>query len=292
MILIADSGSTKTQWCLAEGRRVICRLRTPGTNPYFQTQAEMRQIIGEKVYPHLAAYRVEAVFFYGAGCASAEKNRLVEQALAEFFPVPIEVDSDLCGAARALCGTQPGIACILGTGSNSCLYDGKRITEHIPPLGFILGDEGSGAMLGRRLAGDCLKRQLPAHLCEEWMRRYELTPETVLEKVYKQPFPNRFLASLTPFLLEHLAEPAVYSLVYDSFRAFFTRNVMAYTGYAGYPVHFTGSIAYYYRDVLQAAAAELGLKPGKIEQEPMDGLIAYHSDAAGYPAAADAPGQV
>lgn len=280
MILIADSGSTKTQWCLIEGGRPACTLRTPGTNPYFQTPEEIRKVIGETLHPALAAYPVEAVFFYGAGCASAEKNRLVEEVLTDFFPVPTKVNSDLFGAARALCGRRPGIACILGTGSNSCLYDGEKITEHIPPLGFILGDEGSGAALGRRLAGDCLKRQLPASLCEKWMRRYALTPETVLEKVYKQPFPNRFLASFAPFLLKHIDQPAIYSLVYDSFVAFFTRNVMTYTGYDQYPIHFTGSIAYYYREVLQAAAAELGLKIGKIEREPMEGLVAYHGGAA------------
>lgn len=279
MILIADSGSTKTEWNLIDDGRRVCSIRTPGTNPYFQTPAQIREVIADRLYPALTSYKVEAVFFYGAGCAFPEKNKGVEEALAAFFPVQIEINSDLAGAARALCGRQPGIACILGTGSNSCLYDGTSITEHIPPLGFILGDEGSGAVLGRRLIGDCMKRQLPASLCEKFMRQYALTPEILLEKVYRQPFPNRFLASLTPFLLENIGEPAVYSLVYDSFRTFFTRNVMTYTRYDRYPVHFTGSIAYYYRDVLREAATALGLTIGKIEQAPMDGLVAYHCDA-------------
>lgn len=277
MILIADSGSTKTEWCLAAGGAAVRKIRTAGTNPYFQTPAQIREVIGGILYPALDAFPVEAVFFYGAGCAFPEKNRIVEEALAAYFPVPVTVESDLTGAARALCGTRAGIACILGTGSNSCLYDGKVITEHIPPLGFILGDEGSGAVLGRRLAADCMKGQLPAALCEKFKRQYGLTPALLLENVYKQPFPNRFLASLTPFLLENIGHPAIYSLVCDSFRAFFLRNVMNYTEYHRYPVHLTGSIAYYYREVLQDVAAALGLTLGKIEQEPMSGLLAYHA---------------
>lgn len=277
MILIADSGSTKTEWCLAADGAAVRKIRTAGTNPYFQTPAQIREVIGSILYPALDAFPVEAVFFYGAGCAFPEKNRIVEEVLTAYFPVPVTVESDLTGAARALCGTRAGIACILGTGSNSCLYDGKVITEHIPPLGFILGDEGSGAVLGRRLAADCMKGQLPAALCEKFKRQYALTPALLLENVYKQPFPNRFLASLTPFLLENIEDPAIYSLVYDSFRTFFLRNVMAYTEYHRYPVHLTGSIAYYYRKVLQDVADELGLTLGKIEQEPMSGLLAYHA---------------
>lgn len=277
MILIADSGSTKTQWCVAEAGEVVREIRTAGTNPYFQTQEEIREEIGTILYPAVASLPIEAVFFYGAGCAFPEKNRVVEEILAAYFPRPIAVESDLTGAARALCGSRPGIACILGTGSNSCLYDGQLITEHIPPLGFILGDEGSGAVLGRRLAADWMKRQLPEALAEKFSRHYALTPAVLLENVYKRPFPNRFLASLSPFLLEHIEEPVVHALVSDSFRAFFTRNVMAYTDYARYPVHFTGSIAYYYRQVLQETAADLGITIGRIEQEPISGLLAYHA---------------
>lgn len=277
MILIADSGSTKTQWCVAEGGEVVRKIRTAGTNPYFQTPAEIREEIGKILYPAVASLPIRAVFFYGAGCAFPEKNRVVEEILAGYFPGPVAVESDLTGAARALCGSRPGIACILGTGSNSCLYDGRVITEHIPPLGFILGDEGSGAVLGRRLAGDWMKRQLPEALAEKFSRQYALTPAVLLENVYKRPFPNRFLASLSPFLLEHIEEPVVHALVSDSFRAFFTRNVMAYTDYTRYPVHFTGSIAYYYREVLQETAADLGITIGKIEQEPIGGLLAYHA---------------
>ena len=200
----------------------------------------------------------------------------MEEAITPYIPAPIEVYSDLMAAARALCGSRPGIACILGTGSNSCLYDGTEITEHISPLGFILGDEGSGAVLGKLLVGDCLKRQLPAPLVQKFMDQYELTPALLLERVYKQPFPNRFLATLSHFLLENITEQPIYNLVYTSFRSFFLRNVALYPGADTYPIHFVGSIAYYYQEVLKAAALSLGLKVGTVVQAPMNGLIRYH----------------
>lgn len=249
---------------------------TAGTNPYFQTREEIAGEIRENLLPALGGERIDALFFYGAGCAFPEKNRIVEEAIAPYIPVPIAVHSDLMAAARALCGTRPGIACILGTGSNSCLYDGREITEHISPLGFILGDEGSGAVLGKLLVGDCLKRQLPEPLIRKFMEQYELTPALLLEWVYKQPFPNRFLASLSRFLLENITEPSIYDLVYASFRSFFLRNVLLYPGAKSYPIHFVGSIAYYYQEVLRKAALSLGLKVGTVVQAPMEGLIRYH----------------
>lgn len=276
MILIADSGSTKTEWCLADQGSPVRTILTSGTNPYFQTREEIAGEIRDALLPALEGERIEAIYFYGAGCAFPEKNRIIEEAILPFIPAPIEVYSDLMAAARALCGTRPGIACILGTGSNSCLYDGVEITEHIPPLGFILGDEGSGAVLGKRLVGDCLKRQLPEHLVRKFMEQYELTPALLLERVYKQPFPNRFLATLSRFLLENLTEQSIYNLVYDSFRTFFIRNVTGYTNYQAFPIHFTGSIAFYYQEVLKAAALSLDLKVGSVVKAPMEGLIRYH----------------
>lgn len=276
MILIADSGSTKTEWCLADQGAAVRRLLTAGTNPYFQTPEEISREIRESLRPALEGMPVEAICFYGAGCASPEKNRIVEEALASYFPVPINVYSDLVGAARSLCGDRPGIACILGTGSNSCVYDGQRITDQVSPLGFILGDEGSGATLGKMLVGDCLKRQLPEPLAREFMERYELTPALLLERVYKRPFPNRYLASFSPFLREHLAEPAIHRLVYDSFRSFFVRNILVYKEYGRYPAHFVGSVAFHFQEVLREAAASVGVELGLIRQAPMEGLVEYH----------------
>ena len=255
MILIADSGSTKTEWCLADQGRPVRTVVTAGINPFFQTREEIAGEIRDALLPALKGERIDAIYFYGAGCAFPEKNRIVEEAITPYIPAPIEVYSDLMAAARALCGSRPGIACILGTGSNSCLYDGTEITEHISPLGFILGDEGSGAVLGKLLVGDCLKRQLPAPLVRKFMDQYELTPALLLENITEQP---------------------IYNLVYTSFRSFFLRNVALYPGADTYPIHFVGSIAYYYQEVLKAAALSLDLKVGTVVQAPMNGLIRYH----------------
>ena len=277
MILIADSGSTKTDWCLVDKGALVKQVFTKGTNPFFQTEDEISNEVEQNLLPFIEAAKVEAVWFYGAGCAFPEKNEIVRAAIARHLDVPIEVGSDLLGAARGLCGSQPGIACILGTGSNSCFYDGKEIVSNVSPLGFILGDEGSGAVLGKMLVGDVLKNQLPAALKEEFLSRYELTPAIILERVYKKPFPNRFLASLSPFLVEHLDVPEIHTLVLNGFKAFFERNVKQYD-YKQYPVHLIGSLAYYYRSVLQEAAEQTGVRLGTIKQSPMEGLISYHSN--------------
>lgn len=277
MILLADSGSTKTEWCVCEQGKSITRLLTNGTNPFFQTIDEIRKEIETSLLPALAPFAIEAIHFYGAGCAFPEQTRMIQEALKPFIDAPTEVHSDLMGAARALCGKEPGIACILGTGSNSCRYDGVSIVQQVSPLGFILGDEGSGAVLGKLLVGDCLKHQLPQALCRKFMEQYDLTQALLLDKIYKQPFPNRFLARLSRFLLENIDEQPIYDLVYGSFRSFFLRNVMQYEGYDRQPIHFTGSIAYYYKEVLNAAALSLHLTVGKIEPTPMPGLISFHA---------------
>ena len=277
MILLADSGSTKTDWALARNGSLVKQITTEGINPFFQTEEEISRIVHERLMPALDGAMPHEVHFYGAGCAFPEKNRLVEQAITHHLPVPVEIRSDLLGAARSLCGRRPGIACIMGTGSNSCYYDGQTIAANVSPLGYVLGDEGSGAVLGRLLVGDCLKNQLPAPLKEAFFKRFDLTPQLILERVYKQPFPNRFLASLSPFLIEHIDEPCIHRLVLNSFKSFFTRNVMQYD-YRGVKVHFTGSIAYYYREVLGEAARALQIELGHIVRSPLEGLVTYHSN--------------
>lgn len=276
MILIADSGSTKTDWCMVENGETILRFKTKGINPFFQTEEEIQKEIETGLLPGLNGIQPTAIYFYGAGCAFPEKNEMIRRAINRYLPAPVEVGSDLLAAARALCGNRPGIACILGTGSNSCQYDGKEIVKNISPLGFILGDEGSGAVLGKLLIGDVLKDQLPPALKEQFLAEYGLTPALIMDRVYRQPFPNRFLAGLSPFISAHLDEPAIWELVTRSFLAFFTRNVKQYD-YLELPVHLTGSIAWYYQTVLKDIASDLGILTGTIIQSPMDGLIAYHS---------------
>lgn len=283
-LLIADSGSTKTDWCvLCDNGKAPVFLHSRGLNPYYQTQDEMTQALGEELLPQLQAesLTVDAVCFYGAGC-TPDKADGVRQVLARLLHLSLEAttaDSDMLGVARALCGHQPGIACILGTGSNSCLYDGVRITDNVPSLGFILGDEGSGATLGRLLVANLLKRQLPAHVSRLFTDEYHLTQADIMERVYRQPFPNRFLASLSPFLAAHLDEPALKELVVDSFRTFLRRNVLAYDGCRQLPVHFCGSVAWHYREALAEALQAERLTLGEILKSPMEGLVRFHQDS-------------
>lgn len=273
--LIADSGSTKTDWCIVDESGAFSTIRVKGMNPYFQDEEEISSEIEKKLLPAVGDNVIDTVYFYGAGCIF-DKVKVVENAIKKHITAKrIFVESDLLGVARAVCGKTEGIACILGTGSNSCLYDGDKIVSNISPLGFILGDEGSGAVLGKLLVGDLLKGILPERLKSLFLEQYGLTPAYIIDKVYRQPFPNRFLAGFAPFLAEHLNEPSIYRLVADSFYAFIYRNVKQYHR-DDCEVSFVGSIAYFFRDILSAVASDTGIVLGKIVQNPMDGLLQYH----------------
>ncbi len=277
MILIADCGSTKIDWCLIENSKVINQVFTCGMNAVMLTQEEMAQRIATELMPELGQQPIDAVYFYGAGCISDEVCANVANAIRASIPAKtIEVHTDLLAAARALCGRSAGIACIMGTGSNSCYYDGEKICDNVSPLGYILGDEGSGAVLGKILVGDVLKNQLPAELCEKFLKQFELDRLTIIRRVYKEPQANRFLASVTPFLIQNINEPAIHNLVLNSFKSFFVRNVAQYKDYKSLKVNFIGSIAYYYREVLAEAAAAVGCTIGNIIKSPMEGLIRFH----------------
>lgn len=278
MILIADSGSTKTDWCLADETQTIA-FKTAGINPFFQTDDEIRKILSREVLERLPVTDITEVFFYGAGCATPIQCQMISGLLRYVIGCDqVEVNSDLLGAARALCGHESGIACILGTGSNSCYYNGKNIEQHVSPLGFILGDEGSGADLGRRLVADCLKEELSQPLRDRFFARFHLSREQILQTVYKEPFPNRFLASLSPFVAENLDEPEIRLLAVNAFTSFFRRNVLHYP--QGETVHMVGSVAYYYRPVLLEVARSLSLTVGKILSAPVTELVKYHLNAA------------
>jgi N-acetylglucosamine kinase-like BadF-type ATPase len=276
MILLADGGSTKVDWCLVNKGQPVKQIFTKGANPFFCTREEISEELRISLAPGMSGYNIKAIYFYGAGCAFPEKNEVVRAAIADNFKVEkIEVGSDLLAAARGLCGHNSGIACIIGTGSNSCFYDGKDITAHVSPLGYILGDEGSGAVLGRLFIGACLKNQLTPGIKENFLSRYNLTPATILENVYRQPTPNKFLAGLSPFILENINDNTVYNLVYTAFKDLFIKNVMQYE-HKDCDVHLTGSVAFYYRRILRKVGEDLGLKIGKIVQSPMEGLIRYY----------------
>ncbi len=246
-------------------------------NPVFQSTDEMVAEITENLLPHLPTKHFSNIFFYGAGCIP-EKVPVVENALRQVLTVDekVEVNSDLLAAARALCGKKPGIACILGTGSNSCFYDGKQIAWQVPALGFILGDEGSGANLGKRLVSDLLKNQLDDQLKEEFFAQFNTNMADIIENVYRKPFPSRYLASLNVFLEQHKTHKAVHALLVNAFSDFIRRNVMQYD-YHEYPMNCIGTIALVYQSELTEAAQALGVKIGTISKAPMEGLLKYHT---------------
>ncbi len=275
-ILIADSGATKTDWCLTAGGEILQRFSGSGISPVYQTEEEIAVEIRQQVMPHLKECEIHSIHFYGSGCIP-EKTALVVNALYQSFPIgAIHVYSDLIAAAHSLCGHNAGIACIMGTGSNSCEWNGSEVIAQVSPLGFILGDEGSGAAMGRQLVGDALKNQLTPGLREKLLEELQLTPSLIIDKVYRQPFPSRFLASLAPFLLNHIADKSIRRIVKRSFTDFFERNVMQYD-YRNNTVHFVGSIAHHFSHILQEVAVAKGITIGNIEQSPIPGLINFHT---------------
>lgn len=277
MILLADSGSTKTDWGLVENGKLVKRLRTSGMNPFQMSEEAITEEIKIHLVPELPSTVLDEVHFYGAGCTK-EKQPIVERALRANLTIngECEVASDMLGAARGICGHKPGIACILGTGSNSCSYDGKNLVKNVSPLGFILGDEGSGAVLGKLLVGDVLKNQMPETITKRFFEKYKLTSAEIIDRVYRQPKPNTFLASFVPFLEENIDEPKIYNLVKESFRSFLRRNVMQYEGWQTLPIGFNGSIAKIYKKPLLEALEEEGMHLGRIIQAPMEAMVEYH----------------
>ncbi|MDR1054557.1 MAG: ATPase [Prevotellaceae bacterium] len=274
MILIADSGSSKTAWS-SINNSAVAECITSGINPFFLDSADIIQLLKNEFT--LGKENLQKVFFYGAGCVH-EKKQVIYKALRVFFNTDnISVDNDLLGAARALCQNKPGIVCILGTGSNSCYYNGNEITRHISPLGYILGDEGSGAVLGKRLVADILKNQLPKDIRDDFFTMYLLTEGEIMENVYRKPFPNRFLAQFTKFIDGHIDKPELNELVNNCFKEFIHRNIMKYGEQVLHlPINFTGSVACIFRANLENVLNDCGLSIGKVTQSPMAGLIEYH----------------
>jgi glucosamine kinase len=276
MILIADSGSTKTSWSLVNTRNgSLETCHTSGINPMYQDEETIYKLL-QKEFTLIIPDQI-TLYFYGAGCINHQVNETVNHALIRYFhPAGSFVDTDLMAAARSLCQRSKGIACILGTGSNSCYYDGHEIIRHISPLGYMLGDEGSGAVIGRKFIADLLKNQLPGDIRERFFRTYALTPHQIMEQVYKKPFPNRFLAQFTLFVHNNLQDRAVSNLVKNSFDEFFARNIRQYPEALQMPVHFTGSIAFHFESLLRESALNSGFEIGIITGSPMEGLIRYH----------------
>ncbi len=282
MILIADSGSTKTAWRLINDTGGIEQFTTVGMNPVHKNQSELQEIIqSELIGPNkLNPESIEQLHFYGAGCIPGDAtDRMREVLKIVFKEAHIEVADDMLAVARGVCGHSPGIACILGTGSNSCLFDGTHITFKIPALGFILGDEGSGAWLGKELLGAFIRKELPAALSESFEKQYHLDRSQILNEVYRGDRPASFLAGFSKFLFRHRSEPYVHRLVHRGFSTFLEKNVMRYPEYQSLPVHFSGSVAFYYSTILRKAAYEKGITLKNIVEGPIAGLALYHQQS-------------
>jgi len=279
MILIADSGSTKTDWRHIKRDGSIIQYKTEGLNPYYQSEEKIASILKDSLIPQVNS-AVDEIYFYGAGCSSENNRKVLTSSLAKLFPkAQIEINHDLLGAARSLCGSQSGIVCILGTGSNSCLYDGQDIIDNIPSLGFILGDEGSGAWLGKKLLNEYFSKSMPELAKGKLEASFQLTREDVLAKVYQDQMPSRYLAAYSKFIFENINDPYFYGIVKQGFELFYKKTVMNYINFEVNTVHFTGSVAYHYSNILRKVAADLNIHVKNIVETPIAGLTLFHQNS-------------
>lgn len=276
MVIIADCGSTKCDWLLLNGGRDQQLENTVGFSPFFHTSAEIKSIIETQLLPKLQPETVREVYFYGTGVHDDHRAEIIAVAIRAVFPnAKVEVEHDLLGAARSVCGHQAGIACILGTGSNSCYYDGKKILDNVPSLGWLLGDEGSGTHLGKALLRAWFYRELPTDLQAAFNAAYPEGPDVIKDKIYDKGA-NTYLATFTRFLGEHLKHPFVKGLVANSLGEFLDRHVCKYSGYQHVPIHFVGSIAYHFREILEQCMEDRKLKLGVTVRKPIYPLADFH----------------
>lgn len=276
MILIADSGSTKTDWVYIDKSGQKHYFTTQGLNPYFVKSEDFVRIVSEAL--PAASLNVEKIFYYGAGCGTDAKKTEVEMSLKRVFQsARVEVHTDLLGAARALCHKHGGIACILGTGSHACIFNGTEIVDEAVSLGFILGDEGGGSHLGKQLITAYLYNELPDDLLEKFVKEYQPDKATILENVYRKPFANRYFASFVPFLVQHKNHKFVSNLVGNSFDLFLNHHVKSLYNYQDFDCNFVGSVAFVFESILRKKMEQNGIIAGDIMNKPIDGLIRYHS---------------
>jgi len=280
-ILIADSGSTKCEWCLlyddGNGKGKKKKVDTQGISPYFLDTAGIKEVLSLELLPALKSLTVDEVFYYGTGCINPDNRKIVQKAIRGAFPGAIvHVTHDLMGAALSLCGDTKGVACILGTGSNSCYFDGKKIVKNSPGLGFVLGDEGSGAYLGKKVLQYYLYNTFDEDLRYKFDARYATNSTEILDAVYKQPLPNRYLASFALFLAENRGHYMVENIIEDGLNDFFFNHLCKYRESWKLPIHFVGGVAYGFKDVVKELCSTYEFELGRILQKPMDGLIKYH----------------
>ena len=276
MKILVDSGATKANWVAVSGGKTLHQLQTQGISPYFLTDEGIVDVLREvrRSIPE----PVTELYFYSTGCKAEDQRRRMNQLLRLMFQeaTQVQVETDMLAAARAMSQREAGIVCILGTGSNACRYDGSQIVETAGGLGFILGDEGSGAGIGKELIRSFLNREMPENLREDLNNHYHLTRDNILQSVYQLPYPNRFLSTFAPFAFEHREEPSIRELLNRQFSLFFQRSVRLLEGSQQLPIHFVGSVAEYFKEEIARNAVPFGLQLANFQQDPMQGLIQYH----------------
>ena len=283
MILTADSGSTKCHWALVEGESASNEpkiIETRGINPVTCSSEQVKEIIAEGLLPQIKSTEVEGIYFYGAGCiANAPATLELQRTLQEIFPqaTTIVVATDMLGAAHALCGHDKGIVCILGTGSNSAFYDGEQLAKNVPPLGYILGDEGGGANLGKTFVSNALKGLMPSEIVDLMYEECQTSYAQIIESVYRKPNANRYLASFVPFMARHRDRAEIRRCIDLAFDNFIERNLLQYPDVEKLPINFVGSIAAVFEQELTEALSRHSLTLGKIERSPIGGMVKYHT---------------
>lgn len=275
MILVADSGSSKTDW-MAYSPIQPLSFHTQGINPYFVNAHDVVRILSRNRELSAIAAEVKEVYFFGSGCSTPDKHEIISNGLSAFFTNAfISVDHDLIGSAYATCGDKKGLTCILGTGSNISYFDGVNVHKGKHGLGYVLGDEGSGTFFGRKILTSYLYNTMPAELSELFAQTFEVSKDIVINNIYQKPFPNSYLATFSRFMIAHKAHPFIQQILKEGFQEFIDTNVKDYKSYKTLECNFVGSIAYYYRDELRAVFAENQLKVGKILQKPIEGIYDY-----------------
>jgi glucosamine kinase len=274
--LIADSGATKTEWCLlTNGKRKT--IYTQGLSPFFLTTVQIIEILNKELWKKLKDIDIQEIHFFGTGCSNAENNKIVADALkAQYKKAKVYVDHDMMGAAKSLCHNSKGVASILGTGSSACFYDGKKITKSKTGLGYALGDEGSGSYLGRKVIQYYLYETFDAELKDAFEKKFNVTRKDILDNVYKKPFPQRYIASYTTFLSEHRGHYMIENIIEDGIVDFFFKHLIKFNESWKYPVHFVGGVTFAFKDVIKDLCNNYGLQLGSINKRPMDGLIKFY----------------
>jgi N-acetylglucosamine kinase-like BadF-type ATPase len=276
MILVADSGSTKTDWIAADPGGPQQLFHTPGFNPFFHDYDFVTESLNANEGLKSIRNNITSVFFFGSGCSSPERMEQIRLPLSHFFTgADVSVEHDMLGCALSVCDGNPGIACILGTGSNTCYFDGKTLAPVRHGLGYVLGDEGSGSYFGKKLLSAYVYKILPPELHDAFYSKHPLTKEDIISSVYKKPAPNVWMASFAPFLSEHLDHPYIQTMIRKGFNDFFDTNVKSYRESENHPVHFTGSVAWSFKEILSEIAAENNIELGNVIRKPVNGLAEY-----------------